>query len=768
MTATENRKFLRRPLCAGLLLFLALWLPAALWAGRWRKTEGEGRAPLRETSSQPAPCAGSQLLLEGTAAGLFEPADGSQENCSFALSEITSFSVDFIPTQEDRVLCYLKEGEALPKTGSRVRVRGECGAFRAASNPGEFDAAGYYGGQGFVCPLWDVAVEAQGEGFSRPGQFLYRLRRNTARLYWRVLGDEDGALAAAMALGGKKEMDEEIKTLYQNASISHLLAISGLHITMIGMGLFSLLRRIRIPLWLAALSSAAFLCAYGVMTGMSVSTRRAVIMFVFLLAGRLLGRTADSLTSLAAAAAAILIPSPASVFDPGFQLSFAAAASAVLLAPALADEGIRSAAPQEGRRAFLKRALNNLRKNLMSSFGITLGTLPLLLWHFYKWNPWSVLANLAVIPLMGILLPLLLALALAGLPAPWFPQMIPVLKVLFWPVRLIFLLYRQICTLAVWLPGSSVHVGEPKLWQIALFSLGLALLLWKGRKVRPSLRLGMAALLTGVFLIRLPGPLTIAMLDVGQGQSVCVETKHHSFWLLDAGSTSKSRTGQYQIVPYLKYRGVRRLEGILVSHWDEDHISGLEDIFRWAKQDHVPIGGLYLPQTLLEDAALETLLALAGEYEIPVARLRSGMALTRDGITLSCLHPFGEEGTQDRNEVSMVIRLTQGEFAALFPGDLPQEGEKRLAELCGEAGLSADLLAAGHHGAKNASCAAFLEAVSPRAALISCGVDNPYGHPARETLERFEAKGIPCFVTAQRGAVTVSVRQGKMEIRCFS
>lgn len=752
---------MRRPLCAGLLVFLALWLPAALWAGRAQGRETESL--YQETSLHSPLREGEALLLEGTAARLFEPADGSQENLSFALSEITSFSESFDPTEKTSVLCYLKEGETLPKTGSRVRVGGEWGPFEHAANPGEFDLANYYGGQGYSCALWNARILKQGEEYSFFGQLLYRLRRNTARLYWKVLGEEDGSLAAAMALGGKKEIPQEVKTLYQNASISHLLAISGLHITLIGMGVFRGLRRLKVPLWPAAVLSASFLTAYAAMTGMSVSTRRALIMFLFVLAGQLAGRTSDPITSLTAAAAVILLFSPQALFDAGFQLSFGAVASAALLPPVFLEEGLYPPTVLK-RHAFLRR----LKRNFLSGFGITLGTLPLVLWHFYKWNPWSVAANLIVIPLMGILLPLLLLLALVGLPAPWAPQLVPVLKLLFWPVRVIFFLYRQTCALAVRLPGSSLHTGEPAVWQVVLFLLGLLLLVWKARTVRPVLRLGLALLLTGVFLIRPPGPLTITMLDVGQGQSVCVETKHHGFWLLDAGSTSKSHTGQYQVVPYLKYRGAGRIRGILVSHWDEDHVNGLSDILRWAKEDHVSVGGIYLPDTGLKDEALENLLALAARYKVPVKRLHAGMALTRDGLTIRCLHPEPGAKAGDRNEVSLVIRLEQGSFRALFPGDLQEDGERRLLQRYKGEDLSADLLAAGHHGAKNASCEAFLEAVSPKAVLISCGKDNPYGHPAPETLTRLNEAGAAYYVTAEGGAVTVRVGEREMEIRSFS
>lgn len=761
---------MRRPLCAILLLFLAGYLilaPSPPDEGRW-----DGWA-------------WDTVVLTGEAADLVHPADGSREGRSFvlkrvgvlrgfgasfgteeSLSESISERAEDHPyfTKEETVLCYLKEDSPLPRVGSAVRVEGKAVPFSAATNPGEFDYRAYQNARGCILSLRDAAVLEESGTFDRAGQFLFELRSRTAYFFTRVLGAEDGALACAMVLGEKKGLDQEIKSLYQEAGISHLLAISGLHISMIGLGLLAALKKMRLPPALCALTSAAVLWAYAAMVGMSVSTRRAAFMFTLMLAAGLAGRTADTLTSLTLAAFWILTAQPALAADAGFQLSFSAVAGIAAVVPVLRERGPQPPGRDAGR---LRRTAAALRDSALTSFGVTLSMLPFLLFHYFEWNPWSVLANLAVIPLMSVLLFFLLLLAALGLCPMGFWPVRAAVSVAVLPVKGILFLYRTICEGIAALPFGRLRTGAPEKWQTAVFAAGLFLLIWLGTRVRPPVRAAAAALLTAVFLIRIPDGLHITMLDVGQGECVCLESPDRKFWLLDAGSTSNGSAGRYQIVPFLKYRGADGLEGIFVSHWDEDHVSALEDVFQWAKDARLTIGGLYLPDTALRDESLENLLALAGRYEIPVKRIGAGASMRAGNLKLTCLHPVSGQTADDRNYVSAVLRLEYGSFSALFTGDLETQGEQWLVDTYGESVLDSTLLDAGHHGAKNASCDRFLEAVSPRAILITCGRNNRYGHPAPEMLERAEKAGIPCYITARSGALSVSVKKDRMTIEPF-
>lgn len=759
---------MRRPLCFALLFLLAVLLCFTSLPspdGRWEGRKGEW------------------IVVQGEAAELYQPADGSQEDRTFTLTQIRivsglkdSFTGKGSPSDQEKsdlftddlvekkVLCYLGEGEALPRAGSMVRVRGKVSAFRYATNPGEFDYRAYQCIRNCIFSLDDAEILAESETYDRLGQTLFFLRSSTAAFFYQTLGEEDGALACAMVLGEKKGLPGEIKTMYQGAGIAHLLAISGLHISMIGMGLFYLLRRLRLPLGCAAAASFGLLCLYAVMTGMSVSTCRALAMFAAMLTAQLLGRTSDTLTSLTAAAFGILLSCPARIQDSGFWLSFLAVAGAAVLVPVLQETGKKT---QEGEKGRLESCRDGIFKGVTASLGITLATLPVLLGSYYQWNPWSVLANLVVIPLMGVLLPLLLILAALGQMAHWSAVFGHAAYGLGLPVRAIFLFYKGICRFITGLPGGCMRTGAPKLWQLALFTAGLALLVWRGKRIRPSARLILAACLTGIFLLRLPGPLQITVLDVGQGECVCIETGEHHFWLLDAGSTSKSRVGQYQIIPFLKYCGAPSLEGIIISHWDEDHISALEELFSWAESENFAVGRLFLPDVALQDEGLENLLKLAHRYEVVVERLEAGERMQDGGVTMECLHPAAARDTADRNDSSVVIRLSQGDFSALFTGDLQKEGEEWLVRTYGAAGLDCDLLDAGHHGAANATGAPLLEAACPQAVTISCGRNNRYGHPAKETLQRLEQNRIPYYITAERGAVTVKVKKDGMHICTF-
>ena len=377
------------------------------------------------------------MRLAGTVSMPYGPPDGSMEGACFYLSQIEQFSED-----SKTVICYPGKNEkTLPKAGSRVCVEGVLKPFRKASNPGEFDAAAYYGRKGFVFSMQKVTVVKESRSYSRIQEAAAQFRRWADAYFLHILDRKDGATASAMVLGIKREMDEEVKSLYAGAGISHLLSISGLHLSLIGMGIFGILYRILrrcrkiwiyhrkqngklrkrsirredAALWSAASVSALFLYVYAKMTGMSVSTSRALVMFCLLAAARSAGRTTDMATSLAIAGTFILLGNPQNIMDAGFQLSFAAVAGVAAAAPVFWDD--RGKKQRRGKKDFKGRLCGfgaALWKNAVTSFGITFFMLPFLLTHYYEWSPWSVLVNLAVIPLMGILLPCLFGLLAAG------------------------------------------------------------------------------------------------------------------------------------------------------------------------------------------------------------------------------------------------------------------------------------------------------------------------------------------------------------------
>lgn len=774
---------------------------------------------------------GETLCLTGKVTDCWQPVDGALENASFLLKDLSIeadassfvFSGDSVETTDNlsqisdsadadqmsilissqkttsqinemqeifgknaSALCYLEKDTTLPKAGSYVRVFGEVSPFLQATNPGEFDAAAYYRRKDCLFALRKTKITAQTKNYGQLEEFLSQLRYESEALFRKLLGEKNGATASAMVLGRKKGMDSEVKALYQGAGISHLLAISGLHLSLIGAGLFGLLKKVRLPVALSAGISTWILIVYAQLTGMGISTRRALVMFLLFLAAGLLKRTPDLPTSLAVAALLLLVPKPQRILDAGFQLSFSAVLGIAGMIPVLQD-GWEEAAPSlrvtDGvagwniARAAIVRACRLLRKNILAGLGITMTMLPFLLIHFYEWSPWSVLLNLAVIPLMGILLPCLIGLQLvARLTALAHCLELPQ-HLLCTAIEAIFSCYEQLCRFTTALPGSILHTGYPTWQALAAYTIGLIALAVSGKKLRPHLRLAAAVCLMGIFLIRLPGELKVTMLDVGQGECVGIETREHHVYLVDAGSTSKKKTGQYQIIPWLKYIGTRSVEGIFITHWDEDHISAVGELLEWSKSSRVKIRRIFLPDVALKDEVLETLLQQIEEADVSVEYLSAGEHMTDGALQISCLHPYAKKVPEDRNDASLVLRLSQGDFQMLLTGDLEKSGEDWLVEQARPAveqpqpaaqnPLRCTILDAGHHGASNATGEALLDLAQPELVLISCGKNNRYGHPAPETLKRLEERGIRWYSTAEVGAIQVQVGKKKVKIKQY-
>ena len=501
-----------------------------------------GRTSLTQLDTWLEAMDGETLCLTGKVTDCRQPVDGTRENASFLLKDLSIeadassfvFSGDSAETTDNlsqisgsadadqmsilissqkttsqinemqeifgknaSTLCYLQEGEALPKAGSYVRVFGEVSPFLQATNPGEFDAAAYYRRKDCLFALRKTKITAQTKNYGRLEEFLSQLRYESEVLFRKLLGEKNGATASAMVLGRKKGMDSEVKALYQGAGISHLLAISGLHLSLIGAGLFGLLKKVRLPVALNAGISTWILIVYAQLTGMGISTRRALVMFLLFLAAGLLKRTPDLPTSLAVAALLLLVPKPQRILDAGFQLSFSAVIGIAVMIPVLQD-GWAEAAPSlrvanrvtDGVagwnlvRAAIARACRFLRQNILAGLGITMTMLPFLLIHFYEWSPWSVLLNLAVIPLMGILLPCLIGLQLvARLTALAHCLELPQ-HLLCIAIEAIFSCYEQLCRFTTALPGSILHTGYPTWQALAAYTIGLIALAVSGKKLR--------------------------------------------------------------------------------------------------------------------------------------------------------------------------------------------------------------------------------------------------------------------------------------------
>jgi len=396
------------------------------------------------------------------------------------------------------------EEESL-KIGQQIILEGTFSHFATATNPGEFDAQRYYAAKGIGGRVRKSQILAVGETYSCLRELLYQCRLVLHDRLAEVFPAKEASVMQTLLLGEKEELDAEVKALYQKNGIAHILSISGLHITLLGMGVYRLLKRLGLPVRAAAVGGAMLLLIYGVMVGMSVSASRAIGMYLLQMLGIFVGRTYDMLTGLGLMALLLVLQEPERLFDVSFLMSFGAVLGICILTPALSGDSremdadaelegkkisvwpvwLRTVADILGDSAYernkyregwrkvayegIQRIVSAVKGGFAASVGVILFTLPVQLWFFYEIPVYSVLLNLLVLPFMSVVV------------AGGILSLIPGLGIAGTVDCLILWWYEWICGRFAQLPGAIWCVGRPEVWQIVCYYIGILLLVF-GRK----------------------------------------------------------------------------------------------------------------------------------------------------------------------------------------------------------------------------------------------------------------------------------------------
>ncbi|MCI8315074.1 MAG: DNA internalization-related competence protein ComEC/Rec2 [Lachnospiraceae bacterium] len=682
-------------------------------------------------------------------------------------------------TQENElgcVLCYIEPCEdiAEPKVGSMVAVEGKVSYFDRARNPGGFDAQRYYQTLGVDFRLYQTELITAGSNYSVYQETLYQLRHYLEEILDSALSEKDSAVMKAILLGNKSEMDEQSKQLFQKSGIAHIFAISGLHITLLGMGLYRILRRTYLPQQICAVFAVVLMVAYGDMVGMSSSAYRAVFMFGMQLAAQLLRRTYDMLTALALAAVLILLEQPLYLYYTGFQLSFGA----------ILGIGCLSEVMQPFLRKKKPCFVDKIALSLCGSLSIFLIHFPIMLCIYYEFPIYSFFLNLIIIPAMSVLMAAgLLCLGAGCLPGTFGLGMAKIVGVVCHGMLSGF---TWLCEGSLKLPFANWVTGRPDNWKICIFC-GAVIFLYvshqygkrlsknavcEKRGIGIALPFGFRLLivLAAVILVSdssVDGT-SLTFLDVGQGDCICVESVSGEHFLIDGGSTSESKVGAYTILPYLKYNGISKLDAVFLTHLDSDHISGVMELLEESRME-VKISRICVSNAVIEDEAYHKLAVLCNARKIPIYRLKAGDQISVRDLQFEVLHPCADYKTNSRNAYSLVMKLESGGVTALLTGDVESDGEYASAErLYQEIEFSGiDIYKAAHHGSKYSNTEELLTCIQPRTVIISCGEDNRYGHPHAEVVERMKQIGSDIIITKNTGAIMIKIKNGNYKIETY-
>lgn len=643
----------------------------------------------------------------------------------------------------ENILCYLREGVPEPEIGSLVILKGTLKNFQQPTNPGQFNAPFYYQILRISFRLNQAEIQVKSDRFYKIAEGLYQLRRKAGSKVDALLPEQEASVMKTMLLGEKGILDEEIKGLYQRNGIAHILAISGLHISMIGMGLYQLLRRAGLKIKLSAILASMIIVLYGMMTGFAVSAIRAIAMFLLQMLAQILGRTYDRITALAVAAVLVLVEQPLYLFHSGFQFSFLCVLGISLILPVLGNV-------RKGKKLFEGVALMAV-------------TLPVYLGVFYQIPVYSMFLNFIVLPMMSILMGAGIVMILAAFLCT--PLAIPAA----WLITGILMVYERLGLFTEKLPHHYWTPGCPAKWQLAVYVAVLIIIAALGRTKRKAVlyqkdcihrrggcakeilqedppchevlqyeksqyersQHGMAQynipryevsqyeipqyemqnkrirriachggkwistygipvgicwgfLLLGVVILtwRFRPELKVTFLDVGQGDCIFLQTENGDSYLTDGGSSSVSKVGKYRMIPFLKYQGASQIKAVFVSHADSDHYNGIAELLEQAELEGILVENLVLTDIADEcrSEGYEELVELAGQNGITVQLLHEGQQLQDGELLFQCLHPSKGYRAEDLNETSMVLLVTYREFSMLLTGDVQGAGEEHLTQ----------------------------------------------------------------------------------------
>ncbi len=685
----------------------------------------------------------------------------------------------------------LKSKDAWPETitpGDQLVVRAFFRKPSPAKSAGLFDYAQYLADRDIYItgiirsPLLIQEIDSPLNS-GRIAQFSYateKARTVISNFLFSALSEKHAALYRALLLGDRSSISPDLLEIFKRTGVMHILAISGMHMALLGFFLFSLF------FYLARLSSrliqtadvrklSLMLCIgpllmYTLLAGSNTPVLRSLIMSLMFILAFCVNRLKSHLTILAAAALMIAVFDPQSIKSPSFQLSFSAVTSIILLMPGMLSF-MPSLRPNDRRNNLLRNITQKTFVLAAVTVSATAGTLPLLIYHFNQFSTVSLPANLLVEPLIC-----LWALPCGFLSIPFLfihpPLAEAILTAGAWSLDIAsaYIGFLSTAPLSVlWLPDLNIFL-------IVLYYVALVLAVSTSSKRLRFISYVTVTLTLSLFFVPLSGlngtlqrSNSVSFIDVGQGSSSLLQLAGGRTIVIDAGATTPPgfNCGEKIIAPYLWSQGVGQIDDVILTHADADHYNGIPALFERFR----PLR-LWLPEQQSEKTGYQKLISDALQHDIEIKYPQNGVFIAHRHSTLSIIgedmvdqaekqeqKAYMEYGNNDRG---LVVSLQTPEFSILFPGDISAAREQTL--IMTDRKLHHDILLSPHHGSSTSNSQGFLKSVQPDYMVVSAGSGRSGLFPAAATQESAEMLGIRVLTTDYKGTVTVVSSNGGFEI----
>ena len=581
---------------------------------------------------------------------------------------------------------------------------------------------------------------------SSNGSFIHNIQKYIRDTINGTLTDEEGNLLLAILLGDKDKLSEDIQESFKTSNLSHMLAVSGAHVSYIILGLTYVLQNSIIGKKNGKIVCIIFLLAFMAITNFTPSVTRACIMAVLTLFSGIIYRKSDVYTNISVAALITLIFNPYSLLDLGFQLSYGGTIGIIIFIKRIQEKKSNS------------KVINYIKQMALVSIYANIIIIPIMMYHFNTVSFTFIISNIMASPILGIIVITGFLFIIASITVKPLTRLI---AIFIKPILSILIKISQICSK---LPFSNILVVTPYMFNVISY---YAIILYcikskKNNKCKIIICLLIVLILINFIIYIFPQKLRIFFIDVGQGDSTLIITPDKKTVLIDGGGSDSFDVGEKVLLPYLLDRRILKIDYVLISHFDTDHCGGILTIM-----EKVKVKNIIISEQAEHSENYERFKKLMIHKKIRLIEVKKGDKIKIGRYSeFKILFPTSRLLSENPlNNNSIVAQFNYNNFKMLFTGDIEKLAEQQILK-AEKAEIRADILKVAHHGSKTSSIPEFIKAVKPKIALIGVGKNNTFGHPNQQTIKNLENIKCRIYRTDLQGEIIIKIDQkGRMNVK---
>lgn len=581
---------------------------------------------------------------------------------------------------------------------------------------------------------------------SSNGSFIHNIQKYIRDTINGTLTDEEGNLLLAILLGDKDKLSEDIQESFKTSNLSHMLAVSGAHVSYIILGLTYVLQNSIIGKKNGKIVCIFFLLVFMAITNFTPSVTRACIMAVLTLFSGIIYRKSDVYTNISVAALITLIFNPYSLLDLGFQLSYGGTIGIIIFIKRIQEKKSNS------------KVINYIKQMALVSIYANIIIIPIMMYHFNTVSFTFIISNIMASPILGIIVITGFLFIIASITVKPLTRLI---AIFIKPILSILIKISQICSK---LPFSNILVVTPYMFNVISY---YAIILYcikskKNNKCKIIICLLIVLILINFIIYIFPQKLRIFFIDVGQGDSTLIITPDKKTVLIDGGGSNSFDVGEKVLLPYLLDRRILKIDYVLISHFDTDHCGGILTIM-----EKVKVKNIIISEQAEHSENYERFKKLMIHKKIRLIEVKKGDKIKIGRYSeFKILFPTSRLLSENPlNNNSIVAQFNYNNFKMLFTGDIEKLAEQQILKT-EKAEIRADILKVAHHGSKTSSIPEFIKAVRPKIALIGVGKNNTFGHPNQQTIKNLENIKCRIYRTDLQGEIIIKIDQkGRMNVK---